>query len=492
MNGDAEFSFERTPANSLCLLLTFFAVLFTIAGGGLIVYWFARNHGMVLGLTALRNVLPPREEPVPDLWTINDTYVIPFHRRSGRMLGFTVAEHLESLYRHNGIENRLLGNDEYLALSQESLASAIEAFCATDPQSPYCIGGANENVFWTDRVSKSAVIPETAEGVPGLSNPLKVTVGAVKSSRGLFEVKRTLLYSFRPLLLSIPRLRKRAWVVSDGDSGVACPGNIEARCIQRVVDIDSEWFESPVSETVFAEPNVVPLVGYNDNFVLYGYDGGFIVKNNWGAVGHTREFLLGKLPADIDRLLCPNPRDWTQWIPATRECLEETQDPQRCSRDIRSVYGTVRVGAVPLRCIDAEFCDKEALYVMERKNGTTGFITDELTRPSVLEVKGEVVKRVTLNLPLEFAWSALEPVEQRHESLLACGYVMLPYALMKHVMGMECQGFAGWHVYDVQLDWDERSYPEKGSFDYSYVKNSTRTVDLGDLGVWDEYMRQML
>ena len=491
---------ERTPANSWCLVLTFFAVLFTIAGGGIIVYWLAKNHGMALGLTALRNVIPPREEPVPGVWKINDTYLIPFHRGVGARdrLGFAVADHLESIYKHNGIEQKLIGPNEYLELSQASVASAIEAFCKAHKDSKYCANGVDENVFWTDHVDKAVVIPESAEDAGVHENPLLVSVGAVETAAGLSEVKRMLLYSSRPLILSFPRLRKKMWLVCEEGSTVdACAQRVfecgnESWCYARVFDIDSEWFDSDVSETVLSERTLVSLVGYNNNFVHHGYEGGLIIKNNWGAVGHTLEFLLGKLPVDLDRKLCPNPRDSTQWVPATWECASTAKNVTQCSTDLQIMYGDIRQGAVRLACVDAAYCDKDAVYVLERENGTASVVVDWLTRPSVIELKDKSIRRFTLNLPLEFAWHAFTPVEVRNETLLACGYVMLPYSLMKLVTGMQYQGFSAWRVYDVQLDWDEQSYPGHDGFNYEFVKNSTKRIEDWNSRLWDDYSREIL
>ncbi|CAL6053760.1 Papain_family cysteine protease [Hexamita inflata] len=59
------------------------------------------------------------------------------------------------------------------------------------------------------------------------------------------------------------------------------------------------------------------IVGYNDEYQMVDQNkGGFIVQNSWGPVlGHSLDYLLGKISRRDEEYICPNYFNQNEWVP---------------------------------------------------------------------------------------------------------------------------------------------------------------------------------
>jgi hypothetical protein len=430
-------SMRTTPAKPWCLTLTFIGIIIVIASGGVLVFWFARRHGVAMGLVALRALQPPREEPLPFRWSVNNSYLIPNYGQSSPRLGFSANYHLEATFRSLGIECCELPPSQYVRFSQEWVASLLKSFCYANPRSVFCEKGIDDLAVWSRSLS--------VEAVPASSSEMRVnfTVAHVDSAGGVVATKRLMLSHRIPPILALPRLLKRFW------NGSSVIGTFE---------IDSDFVFDGESELVLTERNSVPLVAYND-FAAADGSGGFIVRNNWGAVGHTLEYLLGEISIDADRRICPNPCDPSLWTPATVECVNHTTDYRNCSLDLAVVYENATQGAVELECFNETFCDRMAAYVMLRGEQTERkFVLDAGGFPMVIEIKNGRVRTSTVPLPFEFLYHAFRPKVAPKASYEHCGYVVIPYRLLRQIAGKRDSRTDGWRAFSVNLSWPEESF----------------------------------
>jgi hypothetical protein len=181
----------------------------------------------------------------------------------------------------------------------------------------------------------------------------------MKESVGTINVaRRRLLARQAPLILWMPRLQK-------------CFSTRDA-----VFGVESDVVAGKYSEIVPGVRTTLPLVGYTD--------AGFVVRNNWGAVGHTLGDLFGEMSADIDRRECPNERDVSHWVPAELECIKNMKGGEACITDLHWNYENVSFGARQLGCVNDAFCNMSATYFMSR--GESGFVLDESSFPEMIEL----------------------------------------------------------------------------------------------------------
>jgi hypothetical protein len=418
-----------------------------IASGGVLVFWFARRHGVNLGIAALRALQPPREEPLPRRWSVAPSFLIPNYCAAPPALGFSANHHLEATYRASGIAAGLLPSRAYVRFSQPWLAAAIADFCQSGAEPTFCVPAVDDLLAWSGRFALlRALAPEGAEPP---TPALNCTVAPAVSAGGVTATKRLLLSTESPLILSLPRLRKRF------------PDN-------RSFDVDSDFVPDGLSVLAPGPRNSVPLVGYND-FAAGGSRGGLIVRNNWGAVGHSIEYLLGQISLDMDRRLCPNARDPALWVPATVECANRSARLENCSRDLAVVYENATAGARELTCVNETFCKMGPRYVLLRGN-------DEQT-PVVIEIGEEGLKKRDIALPREFLFYAFLPKVAPVSSYEHCGYVLLPYTMLRQLAGMRGDGTDGWRAFAINVTWENGSFVGSNRpFNYSGLSQSTYTV----------------
>jgi hypothetical protein len=280
-----------------------------------------------------------------------------------------------------------------------------------------------------------------------------MSVKKVSSVGGLSATKRLLLSKQYPLILWLPQIRKRFPTISE------------------TFAIDSDFSFDDFSELAVGPSITLPILGYSD---FSGFSGGLIVRNNWGAVGHTAAYLEGLIPIDLDRKFCPNPRDVSQWTGATLDCLR-TNDISACSRDIETVYGVLKRGAVELECFNDGYCNMTRKYVMLR-----GIVNG--TMPELVEIgeDGPVLRKV--DFPAEFLWRIFRRTDLTSARYDRCGFVLLPSGLLQMLAGMRAAGSDGWRALDVEVEWEKRSFPRQDpGLDYSEIIESMGTVEEVDV-----------
>lgn len=102
------------------------------------------------------------------------------------------------------------------------------------------------------------------------------------------------------------------------------------------------------------------MVGYNDEYKMAGQSaGGFIVQNSWGPVmGHSLDYLLGKVSRRDEEYMCPNANMPTEWVPV--DC--EGEDKWKLRKP--TVLSYIKEGRKPGHFHTEDMSDyKEALEV---------------------------------------------------------------------------------------------------------------------------------
>jgi hypothetical protein len=320
MEIDTQEPMHTTKASSACLSLTFVGMVIMITSGGVLVFWLAYRQGSSLGLFALRALRPPIGEPLPDRWQAPEQCIIPNYRFNGSNepgVGFAANYHIESTYRASGIAAGLLKTDQYVRFSQSWIQILVTEFCETHPTSRFCVSGDDDLVVWTAEVPnvESRIVPDSFTG-QRTQSPLSFNASIGKPVFGCTSTKRLMVAAQGSLVLSIPHIQKRFFLPCENSSKrecklglYRCRSDSKKNCFPMVFEIDSDFVLDEHSELTIGNANSLPLVAFTDSSqVNGGADGGFIVRNNWGAVGHSLEYLLGRRSSDIDRRICANRR----------------------------------------------------------------------------------------------------------------------------------------------------------------------------------------
>jgi hypothetical protein len=455
-----------TPVQPWCLTVTFLGILVCIASGGVVVFCFAWGHGQSLGLFALRAMQPPREEPLPSRFVVPERFLVPNHPQAEPGLAFAATYYLESSYRARAVADGQLAPSQFIRFNQTELASSIVVSCENQ-SSPVCAPN-DDLIVWTRPFN---VFPISASN-SHRSNPLRFSVTRTESVGSINLARRRLLARQAPLIFWMPSLQKRFWVPND-ECLDRCFG---AKC-PVVFGVDSDVVDDQYSEIVAGPRTTLPLIGYTDD--------GFVVRNNWGAVGHRLEYLFGEMSADMDRRACPNPRDVSQWVPADLACIKNMTGWANCSRDLHWICGNATFGARNLTCHDETFCHKSATYFMSR--GKSGFVLDGSSFPEVIEVfQNGTVGTTRIQLPVEFLSRALWPTAPTGKRM-RCGHVLLPYSLMKKIAGMRLDTADGWRVFDVGVEWSDDSFPGRtNALNYTELGESIADMESPDWNDWIE------
>jgi hypothetical protein len=275
------------------------------------------------------------------------------------------------------------------------------------------------------------------------------------------------------------------------------------------------------------------LVGYNDEWVtdLFGFGdpkdyekGAFILKNSWGAdKGHSVDYLMGHISMIEERSVCPMHGDPKYWIPIDPDCLRnENNTAANCSQSQKQLLGnTWRYGATALQCKDPSHpttffgivtgtpCDVTKTYYLssysadEYNNTVQGAYVDGVPAGAqslankvwvqkpypdrnslvfkIVEYDN-VTRSVNTFLTNESSWWVMgyvfTPMDFVHNDEHLCGFYPMPYSTMAKDNVYQPENDKDTNAITCfDIEWDDVSYVknDNGAFNYSFLKNSTKT-----------------
>ncbi|OHT08467.1 hypothetical protein TRFO_22967 [Tritrichomonas foetus] len=504
------------------------------------VSWFGLHRGHSLSQIVLKSLVPEPTETLPRKFKISDSYIIPIWNQfdRGTCWAFAATYLLESQYKNQGIHHRFLKPNEYVSFSQESLAKTMVDHCNENPTHKLCIrsgrgknrtaGGRVEDlVLWAKAFPSIArsVLPASAcpyqfdpekqmicpddvsESLR--TNPLEFSILNSEITTGIESVKKLLFKVQRPLSFSLAMPMQRYWfecsnqLVSETEtctySLYPCSFNSSEFCAPKDYPLfkgsDSELIFHPTTEIMPGTGHAMVLVAYNDDFIpknngnIDGKSmpkGGFIVRNSWGAKGHSLEYLINEISDVQENSICSNSGNIMTWTPATLECIKHNiHNVSNCSTDITQIYGSKIVkGAFKLKCINKTHCDVDKTYVILRKDNETREISMEFSNTGVPIAKvieidenaNTFMVKTIHTVPIQHLYYAF----QTEESLLKeygerCGHIFFSYEAMKRIMSIQTVSSPSWRVLDLNIMWHKKSFPNSGrNYNYSHIVQSTK------------------
>lgn len=500
---------ETTIANPGCIVFTFLAIFVIISCGGIIIFWLAYRHGLNMGLAALRVLQPPREEPLPTRFMINNSYFIP-KRQYNLNIAFTfsVTYLLEAYYRFNGIDKKYLNSNQYLQISQEILAKTLIDLCKSNTlnKTHFCVNRENPDnlITLSSYFGDQAVFPselkletlDTKNKSDLEVNPLKFSVSDIQIFSGVSTTKRSLLISDQPHIMTMPMPMARFWFPCNDDSSnkicnerlFRCQYNLSKFCYYVDFPVEADFFNLKSDQLVAGPSQSQILIGYNDNFIPHqSYSnsnlpiGGFLIKNCHGEIGHSINYLMGEISNQEENEICPNPKNIFYWIPATLQCAKENSyNISNCNKNIHVRSGEKKLwGATELTCINETYCQKGDKYVLLSDENNSASYGTLLTGTQYAKViKLDDCKIVEIDkLPIQFLYMAFLPTVYGKAKEEYCGHLFYSYDSMNLLSSRISTTTENWRVINAKIKWLKRSYPSTyHKYDYTYVINSLRNI----------------
>lgn len=504
---------DTTPVKPGCILLTLIGIILIISSGGIIIFWLAYRHGLNMGLSALRELQPPREEPLPPRFSINDTFFIPNHPFSPEnSFAFSSIYLLESFYRANGVYFNYLDYDQYLELNQDFLAQTLIQICQSDTfkYTQYCNGNpypddiltfsslfVNNLVYPSQFPQKDLNQTNATCHKKNNSNPLRFTASGSDFFSGVATTKQSLLVSSSPHLMTIPIPSARFWFPCTTDTNsicrdklFQCNNNRSSYCYFLDFPIESDFVSNENYQIVAGKSQSLILIAYNDYFIpnqLFPSNnrqtGGFIVKNGHGAIGHSLEYLLGAISNQDDNKICPDPNNVLFWIPTTLDCAQLHQkNISECNKMSSVVSGNETIkGSTELLCINDKYCHINHTYaILSNEEDPLSFDAFTLQTGTKL---AKVIDLDTLNvfviddLPIEFLYYAFKPKVVGTGVYQKCGYLFYAYDSINKLSSKLSSKTENWRIANIKIQWAKQSYPSfYRNYDYTYVIESMRRI----------------
>lgn len=493
---------DSRPVTAGCFIVTLIILIIIIGGGGGLVFWLAYHHGTGMGLETLRLLQPPREEPLPRRYSIDSTFITPFHLQYNisNAFAFGSTHLLQSLYKHEAISRNKLPKNQYLRFSQNLIASNLVNRCKKINDSIHCPNGFPKNdviLFAHSFIDlKNTIIPYSKEKDEAYINRnfLQFTVIDSSRLRGIGQTKKLVLSQDRPLYFTMPHPMTRIWLNCTNplvSNAIECTKNYykckdknDSYCAPYDFPMSSELYYSKETDIELGEKTSQILVAYNDDFVPKSLTnsvtrGGFITLNNWGAEGHSLDYLMGFISDDEENRICPNKKNVLQWIPASFECAADSERVEECNSNESVIFGShIYRGATPLRCINGTFCKVGKNYVLlEDKNTHLMSVVDMggYKAAKVILIDNPSSIETIEHLPYQYLYYAFEPIKLYSTDYSNCGYVFLPYDMMNQIVSKQTPKTSDWHVIKLGIKWDDKSFPDINSSEYNLIKDSIYT-----------------
>lgn len=475
--------------------------------------------------------------PLPSKYLIDESVMSPTLDQGprGTCYLFQIIAILESQYKQQALQYGYLEKDQYLRFSHEGLAYKMVQRCLEQPNSFPCFdsprrlntteaGSLTEfiNFYkeWDDfkhwvvpaNCCKYQQLPENEMICPDIeqcikNNPIEFEILKHYVTVNIEDIKQTLHETKLPLAFSITLPQQRYIfpctnkLVKDSFScknhDFYCPTDPSKFCSIHDFKLfkisDTEFVFQKTGKTVPGTPHAMTLVGYNDNFspklnINFTHvprsTGGFILKNSWGARGHTYEYLMGMITEDQDAVFCPDKDNVLRWVPADLECIKSKKSGDLCSTDARISRGKRIINhADTLKCVNVTHCDLNATYYLLRDSPTSlaaSFVWSEegVPLPRVIKVKDgyDPVIETIETLPIQHAYYAFQLRDDLQEKNIPgkCGYVMLPYDTVRDLRSvLGDQGSSYFITQGIKLRFTKSSFKASGARkDYKLVDRS--------------------
>lgn len=504
---------ETTLANPGCVIFTFIAIFLIISCGGIIIFWLAYRHGLNMGLAALRVLQPPREEPLPTRFMINNSYFIPNHQYNlSTAFAFSAIYLLESYYRFNGIINKYLKSNQYLLLSQDILADTLNYLCKNEyKNTSFCFKRefpddimtfspffGNQKVYPSEfnlsllDFDRDDDFDEQIEE----TNPLKFSVSDVQIFSGVSTTKRSLLISDQPHIMTMPAPMARYWFTCDeNDLFEACQQklfrceyNRSKFCYYSDFLIEGDFLNLKSHQIIAGPSQSLVLIGYNDNFIphqtnINTHIGGFIIKNGHGAIGHSFRYLMGEITNQEENKICSDPKNVFYWIPTTLQCAKENKNNiSQCNNGFHILSGQkVLWGTTELICINSKYCDKGEKYALLSEDDNSmkvsiGYLSTGTQYGKVIKLNNSEVYKIK-KLPFQFLYLAFLPSFYGEINNELCGHLFYSYESINQISSRISTTTENWRVINANIKWQKRSYPSTyKKYNYTYINNSLRNI----------------
>ena len=458
-------------------------------------------------------------QSIPSAFSVPATYLLPTYNQHhrGTCWAFAAIYLLEAQYRHQGIVEGYLDENQFVRFSEEAMISYMNHLCVQHPESYACYANprrwnTSAGGFPQDIVLFSEMFPEFNHSIlpwsvcpyqkhendtvlcPDLAhfvkrNPLQFDVKSVTSRHGVERVKRLLFEKHRPVAFTLPLPEQRFYFSCaneyvNASYGEVCEAQIygcpdgNGFCvplnfgIHKTASADMMFYSN--GETYPGSGHAMVLVGYNDNFVLRKSQyvnsrdrikGGFVLRNSWGARGHSLDYLMGVLSDEEERKMCPNKDSVLEWVPTTLENLDQNI----------SHY-------TKLKCVNASHCDVNETYALLSDSSRTGqplvrINANGVPVGSVVRLRDRTVHHIE-SLPFHHLYFAFQMEIPVNNSKGMCGYMFIPYRVIDELLARRSRFTSSMEAIDIEIEWDDASYAQSGwSKDYSHVLSSTFRFD---------------
>ena len=475
--------------------------------------------------------------PPPSSYVVNDSFLLPVwnqHDR-GTCWGFATVYMLESHYKHQGIKKGFLKDNEYTAFSEEGMMKWMVEKCSVKNPDKFCRssyrrynktdGGSVEeflNFYKNYDDFRKIVMPlescpnqikgEDQMICPDYSEklkktPIEFTLSGGELAVGIDKVKE-LIYKYKePVTFSIGMPVSRYWYECDKNHIIAntsmckdhiypCKHNHSKYCSFLDYQISkpntAEMITHTTQNIFYGVGHAMVLVGYNDNLVeplpinisrKKQSKGVFILRNSWGARGHSLEYLSGKISHAQELQICPNPDDISIWTPVSQRCLKQNRgNGRKCSSDIsRKLGGKYFTGGTELKCInETHNCVLGRSYYLLRNGNLKEPIIEYLDTGTPVATVIDSVTYQPLRidtLPFEHLYYAFEVVNPPSNSAEHCGYLGYSYDTVAEIVQGVGLYTPQWRAIHFNVEFKDSSYARSNSKgkDYSDLIKSTST-----------------
>jgi len=471
--------------------------------------------------------------PIPKQYCVNDSYLLPVWNQfdRGTCWSFASIYMLESSYKHQGILNGYLNNSEYVAFSQEGLAKYMVKKCLSDPTTEVCkksprrhnksnSGSIEDFLSFYEYYSdmKSSILPiagcpyqqlpENELQCPDFdkhvsTNPIEFDIEDPELAIGIQKVKELIVKVQRPVTFSIPLPVTRYWYECNDKNPKVMESKMCQESLYRCQHDPSKFCS--FMDYQLSKPNTAEMITHNSDSISYGVGhamvmvgyndnlieplpvnitrkppskGGFILRNSWGARGHSLEYLMGKISHDQEMIICPNPGDVMTWIPVSHSCISSQGIGSQCSKDIKRFLGnSVFVGGTELTCKNSTHCKEGDKYYLLR-NGNYPSPVIEFSPLNVPLARVIHVPDMTIELietiPFEHLYYAFTPSLNVTNNNEHCGYVGLMYDSVDALLEQLGPVTPSWRAITFKVTFTKSSYERSKSWkNYSLVKQST-------------------
>ena len=439
-----------------------------------------------------RRVTPLEDDSssyVPTRFAVSWLYDTPAKlvNSSEKSWASAVTALLEAYYRHQGVATSLLGDSEYVKLSDRSLWEAAAVLCEDEEG----LDGASAAEFLNiaPRALRS-ILPETSCPEGGAcdittltqSNVMECEMKETHYATTVEDIKR-LLYTYkRPLVLSMPSV-KADFVLPCTDERVK---DVEL-CVKKMLLIDGVYYGVLRTSTrlqnggyfVPVAPAKAVLDGY-DNFLLVGFNDDLHVVtgiNQFSSVRSSKgAFIVKGLKGHVGGSTVPAMSGRELDAPNHHACLAGT-DPLWWQP-----YDGPKSTPTTLECVDARYCDTSKKYWLAAyPNQTVNpcqqpyVVEDEygLTTTYYYEVGSSELKQIN-DVPFWRLNHVFSSGKSTGDTM--CGYWRIPYELVD--LAVARSGAIGSSVvaFDMPVKWSRNSYA-KGNTGPAY-RNITASTDV--------------